>query len=131
MTTPPFSAVTNQPISPSPVLVTQQSEQVWIAKLLAWAGFAVEGNSREDALQKLDRQIKAQLADGEIAYLDLPLARTEITNGAEQRSQSPWIKYAGMFKDDPDFAEIAAAIRAERAVEDDTEVDPSVYSLES
>jgi hypothetical protein len=26
-----------------------------------------------------------------------------------------------MFKDDPDFAEIAAAIRAEREVEDDTE----------
>ena len=27
----------------SPVLVTQQSERVWIAKLLNWAGFSVEG----------------------------------------------------------------------------------------
>ena len=35
----------------SPVLVTQQSERVWIAKLLTWAGFSVEGNSREEALR--------------------------------------------------------------------------------
>lgn len=42
-------------------------------------------------------------------------------------SESPWIKYAGIFKDDPDFAEIAAAIRAERESDDETEVDPSVY----
>jgi hypothetical protein len=28
------------------------------------------------------------------------------------------------------FAEIAAAMRAERSIEDDTEVDPSVYTIE-
>jgi hypothetical protein len=55
----------------------------------------------------------------------------EDLNGSEQRAESPWIKYAGMFRDDPDFAEIAAAIRAEREVKDDTEVDPTVYSLEA
>lgn len=45
--------------------------------------------------------------------------------------ENPWIEFAGVFKDDPDFAKIAAAIRAEREVEDDTEVDPSVYRLEA
>ncbi|GAP96042.1 helix-turn-helix domain-containing protein [Leptolyngbya sp. NIES-2104] len=45
--------------------------------------------------------------------------------------ESPWIEFAGVFKDDPDFAKIAAAIRAEREIEDDTEVDPSVYHLET
>jgi hypothetical protein len=43
---------------------------------------------------------------------------------------SPWIKYAGIFENDPDFAvTIAAAIRADRHREDDTEVDPSVYAI--
>jgi hypothetical protein len=42
-----------------------------------FSGFAVEGYSREDALWKLDQQVKAQLADGEIAYLDLPLGQGE------------------------------------------------------
>jgi hypothetical protein len=27
---------------------------------------------------------------------------------------NPWIKFSGIYQDDPDFAEIAAAIRAER-----------------
>ena len=63
--------------SPTPVLVTQRADRVWIAKLLTWAGFSVEGDSREDALSKLERAIKAQLADGEIAYLDLPLVQAK------------------------------------------------------
>jgi hypothetical protein len=40
------------------------------------------------------------------------------------------VKYAGIFENGPDFAEIAAAIRAEREVDDDSEVDPVVYALE-
>jgi hypothetical protein len=48
----------------------------------------------------------------------------------EELSDNPWIKFVGMFENDPDFAEIAAAIRAEREVEDETEVDPAVYALE-
>jgi hypothetical protein len=102
----------NQNSSPTPVLVTQQSDQVWIAKLLAWAGFAVEGHSREDALWKLDQQVKAQLAGGEIAYLDLPLAQSE----------NPWLAIAGKYQDDPNWDEYQAAIAEARqtanAIED-------------
>jgi uncharacterized protein involved in outer membrane biogenesis len=105
MTTTPFSTHSSQSSSPSPVLVIQQSEQVWIAKLLTWAGFAVEGNSREDALRKLDQQVKAQLADGEIAYLDLPLTAT-----------NPWLAIAGKYADDPNWDEHLAAIEADRRV---------------
>jgi hypothetical protein len=35
-----------------------------------------------------------------------------------------------MFENDPDFAVIAAAMRAERSMDDDSEVDPSVYAIE-
>jgi hypothetical protein len=41
-------------------------------------------------------------------------------------SEIPWAKLFGLFKDDSDFAEIAAAIRAEREVDDDSEVSPSI-----
>lgn len=100
MTATPFSNGSNERSSLSPVLVTQQSEQVWIAKLLAWAGFAVEGNSREDALRKLDQRVKAELSDGEIAYLDLPLTQSE----------NPWLAIAGKYADDPTWDEYQAAI---------------------
>jgi hypothetical protein len=90
--------------SPTPVLVTQRTDRVWIAKLLTWAGFSVEGNSREDALSKLDQQVKAQLADGEIAYLNLPLAPPK----------NPWLEIAGKYQDDPNWEEYQAAIASER-----------------
>jgi hypothetical protein len=46
-----------------------------------------------------------------------------------ENEQSPWVEFAGMFENDPDFAVIAAAMRAERSTDDDTEVDPSVYAV--
>jgi hypothetical protein len=47
-----------------------------------------------------------------------------------ENEKSPWVEFAGMFENDPDFAVIAAAMRAERSTDDDSEVDPSVYAIE-
>jgi hypothetical protein len=104
-------AFSNQTLSPTPVLVTQRTDRVWIAKLLTWAGFSVEGSSREDALSKLDQQVKAQLADGEIAYLNLPLAPPK----------NPWLEIAGKYQDDPNWEEYQAAIASERQAANEIE----------
>jgi hypothetical protein len=37
------------------------------------------------------------------------------------------MKFAGVFKDDSDFAAIMESIRAERTSDDNSEVDPSFY----
>ncbi len=100
MTTMPFPNGSHA----SPVLVTQQSERVWIAKLLTWAGFSVEGNSREEALRNLDQHVKAELADGEIAYLDLPMMQVE----------NPWLAIAGKYADDPNWDDYQASIAEAR-----------------
>jgi hypothetical protein len=105
------SSSTDPTSSPTPVLVTQRADRVWIAKLLTWAGFAVEGNSREDALSKLDQQVKAQLADGEIAYLDLPLVQ----------SKNPWLAIAGKYQDDQNWDEYQTAITADRQTANESE----------
>lgn len=96
--------------SPTPVLVTQRADRVWIAKLLTWA-FSVEGNSREDVLMKLDQHVKAQLANGEIAYLDLPLTPTK----------NPWLAIAGKYQDDPNWEEYQAAIAEARQTANEIE----------
>ena len=100
MTTMPFPSGSHA----SPVLVTQQSERVWIAKLLNWAGFSVEGNSREEALRNLDQHVRAELADGEIAYLDLPVMQVE----------NPWLAIAGKYADDPNWDDYQASIAEAR-----------------
>jgi hypothetical protein len=111
MTVAPSSIGTNQTSSPTPVLVTQRADRVWIAKLLTWAGFSVEGDSREDALLKLDQQVKAQLAGGEIAYLDLPLVQ----------AKNPWLAIAGKYQDDPNWDEYQTAIAAARQAANESE----------
>jgi hypothetical protein len=111
MTVAPSTIGTDRTSSPTPVLVTQRADRVWIAKLLTWAGFSVEGDSREDALLKLDRQVKAQLADGEIAYLDLPLAP----------AKNPWLAIAGKYQDDPNWEEYQTAIAEARQAANEIE----------
>jgi predicted RNase H-like HicB family nuclease len=106
----PSSISTNRTSSP-PVLVTQRADGVWIAKLLTWADFSVEGNSREDALSKLDQHVKAQLADGEIAYLDLPLLQ----------AKNPWLAIAGKYQDDPNWEEYQTAIAEARQAANESE----------
>ncbi|MBW4540411.1 MAG: hypothetical protein KME43_14880 [Myxacorys chilensis ATA2-1-KO14] len=98
------------------------------ASVVEFPDCRVEAATREAAIAEVQAAFLKQLARSETISWDVPLPSDQNFNGFEQRAESPWIKYAGMFKDDPDFAEIAAAIRAEREVEDDTEVDPSVYS---
>jgi hypothetical protein len=65
------------------------------------------------------------------APLKLTLALEQLDTGAVAASIGPWIKYAGMFENDPDFAAIAATIRVDRDSKDDTEVDPSVYAIKA
>jgi hypothetical protein len=100
------------------------------ASVIEFPDCRVEAATRETAIAAVQAAFLEQLARSETISWDVPLLQNEGINGSERSANSPWIKYAGMFRDDPDFAEIATAIRAEREVEDDTEVDPSVYSLE-
>ncbi len=67
---------------------------------------------RQDAIDLMKR----------VAFLPLEIFPDEIDHPDDS-----WLRYAGMFENDPDFAEIAAAIRAERESDDESEVDPSVY----
>jgi hypothetical protein len=98
-------------IKPRPSLLDRSADRVWIAKLLTWADFSVEGDSREDALSKLDRQVKAQLADGEIAYLDLPLVQ----------AKNPWLAIAGKYQDDPNWDVYQTAIATARQAANESE----------
>jgi hypothetical protein len=100
------------------------------ASVIEFPDCRVEAATREAAIAEVQAAFLEQLARSETISWDVPLPFNEDLNGSGPKADSPWIKYAGMFKDDLDFAEIAAEIRAEREIEDDTEVDPSVYSLE-
>jgi hypothetical protein len=63
-----------------------------------------EGNSREEAVERLRQLAKQRLAAGELLLLELP--------GESQAN--PWVETAGVWRDHPDMDEYVQNIRAYR-----------------
>ena len=89
---------------PYAVLVEQQENGHWIAQVLGWAECRAEGTNRETAIASLQKVLHDRLSRAEIIYLDMPKPTLE----------NPLMKYAGMFKDDPQFDQVLAEIAAYR-----------------
>ncbi len=78
------------------------------ATVLGWPDCTVAGATREEALAKLRAALRRRLSEVEIVPLEIDLP--ENTN--------PWVRFAGMFQDDPLFDEIVEEMEADRRVLD-------------
>jgi hypothetical protein len=94
------------------ILLERNNEGNVIASVLEFPNTQVEAPTTEQAVQELKTLLSTRLEKIEIIPLEIQLPQSEAEN--------PWIKFAGVFKDDADFAEIANNLRAERnAVDED------------
>jgi hypothetical protein len=57
-------------------------------------------------------------------YDKLEIIPFEIEEVSPQQSENPWLKFAGVFQDDSDFAKIAKSILIERYDNDPDNYDP-------
>jgi hypothetical protein len=74
--------------------------------------FAVsaEGATRDEAVDKVELLLRDRLSDGvEIVAAEVPARAVE----------NPWVKYAGMFKGDPMFAEVLEIMKENRRKDDE------------
>ncbi len=112
------------PIAPHQITVTLMLETQpsggFVASVMEFPDCRVEAASREAAISLVHAEWESRIEQVEFLPLSLPLPSSPSVD-------NPWTKLFGLYKDDTDFAEIAAAMRAEREVDDDSEVDPSVY----
>jgi len=86
------------------VLIENQVGGVVSATVLGWQDCQAAGSTKAEALEQLRKLVTARLQNTEIASLEIDLPKPE----------HPWMKFAGMFKDDPDFEEVLADIAAYR-----------------
>ncbi|WP_461927199.1 hypothetical protein [Nostoc sp.] len=94
------------------ILLSRNHEGNVIASVLEFPNTQVEAPTQELALLELKKLLSTRLEKIEIMSVEIQLSQSEAEN--------PWIKFAGVFKDDADFAEIANNLRAERnAVDED------------
>lgn len=94
------------------MLLEHNDEGNVIASVLELPNIQVAASTQEQAVQELKKLLSTRLEKIEVIPVEIQLTQSEAEN--------PWLKFAGVFKDDADFAEIADNLRAERnAVDED------------
>ncbi len=106
------------------LLETLASGQV-AASVLEFPNCRVKAETREAAIAQIQATFLERLKNIEAISWKVPIQANAV--GVASLSEPTWMKFAGVFKDDADFAAIMESIRAERTSDDEEEVDPSYY----
>jgi predicted RNase H-like HicB family nuclease len=108
------------------ILIQNPTASHFTASVVEFPACVAEGKTREEALAAVRSALETQLAQSEIVTLDLSKANS-VTAG-EIIPNHPWMKFAGMWADDPDLDEFMAAMKQLREEEDqegfDATLDP-------
>jgi hypothetical protein len=95
---------TSLPPSRIPIAVAQQPNGQWLAQALGWANCQTQAASREAAIASIQHTLNDRLTHMDLVFIDLPTPPIE----------DPWMKHAGMFKDEPLFDQVLAEIATYR-----------------
>jgi hypothetical protein len=95
-----------------PVLIERIGNNGYRAKTGEPLPLAAEGGSREEALGKLQDALRCRMEKG-----------AELTLVVESDREKPWLRFAGVFKDDPDFEDVQRIIAESRRQMD---ADPNI-----
>ena len=88
-----------------PVLIEPVANNGYRASSGPPLGLTADGATREEAIRNFQEQLRQRLRAGvEVATVEIPARPAE----------NPWVKYAGMFKDDPDFADVVEIMAENR-----------------
>lgn len=94
-----------KPDSPAlKMLIEQKTEGKYQAVVLGLPDCKAEGNSREEVITNISLVVGSRLEKAELISLAIQPPKPE----------HPWMKFAGMYKDNPLFDEVVAYIEADR-----------------
>ena len=96
------------------ILVETREDGRVIASILELPQYRVEVATREQALLVLNQILVQHMEKVEVIPMEIKLPQTE-------QSQKPWMKFAGVFKNDPDFDMVQQYIQEYRQELDATE----------
>jgi hypothetical protein len=89
------------------LLLEQTQDRASIATVLEFPEYKTEASTNEQAIAQLQTLVFERLAKVQVFPMEVPLSASEAV-------EDPWMKYAGVFKDDPYFAKVVETIEAER-----------------
>ena len=89
------------------ILIEYQENGLVSASVLGWQNCRVTAKNKQEALKQLQQLLT--IDDGNQEIVSLEVKKTQ--------KENPWLKFAGMFKDDPLFDEMLDFIAEEREKE--------------
>jgi predicted RNase H-like HicB family nuclease len=109
------------------VLLEAQPDGSHQASVLGWADCRAIADTPEDAVAALQKMLSDRITQAQIVQIEVPRAEESKVSASE----NPWVKYAGVFKDDPLFNEMLHSIEqyrqeldAELAEQESANVEP-------
>lgn len=85
------------------ILLEQTADGQSSATVLELPDCHVIAITPQAAISQVQARLTERLATAQIVSIQIPAPQP----------QNPWVEFAGIFKDDPDFADIARSIRAD------------------
>lgn len=96
-------------------IILRKKRDKYIARVREWPEVVSEENTREEAIEHLKEQLSAYLSQPpEVLQIDLEPAKT---------SDHPWLRFAGMWADDPTWEDFVAEVEANRREIDETDTE--------
>lgn len=89
------------------VLVEANSHNAFIASIIGMPDCVAEGQTEEEAIANAKAVLEGRLAQGKIVTIEVEAINSN-------KSDNPWIRNFGCFKDDPTFEDFQAEIEAYR-----------------
>ncbi|MBW4509964.1 MAG: type II toxin-antitoxin system HicB family antitoxin [Scytonematopsis contorta HA4267-MV1] len=86
------------------VLIEKEQDGTFSAVMLGLSDCKSSGKTENEAVEKLQKLLHERLTNSKIVTLEIEAVQAE----------NPWMKVAGMYKDNPLFDEVLAEIEAER-----------------
>lgn len=84
-----------------PILLESKKQGGYRATVLGWPDCTAQGATRQEALSRIRQVLSDRLSRAKIIPLEIEPSQPE----------HPWLKFAGMFKDNPVFDEVVAEIK--------------------
>lgn len=94
------------------VLLESQPDGTHQASILGWLDCHAIGDTEEHAIEALREVVGKRLTHSKILQLEIPQPSVQPV----VESDNPWVKFAGIFKDDPMFDEMLESIREHRKI---------------
>ena len=93
------------------ILLQSNLPEGYMATVLGWPDLMIKGKTEEETLNNVRQAVTSRLQQSKFVTLDIQ----------DDESNDPWMKFAGMWENDPTFDDFLAEIAAYRRELDEQE----------